>query len=367
VANTDFAQPFWFDGYYYVIGIRHVFDSGTFTQELHMVGQPVSDSLKALDTTNNQSPADTDTLIESCYDSVVPCGSSTTPVVQNPAVVPQPSVTNGTPDADGKPPTNTHDAASIINAAIAKGNPSDVKGWDQSPPSVKQAIIDASRTRNIDVVTLALIAACESRRYPKRHQYAGGFDPTSTSNSSSAAGLFQFIDDTWKQYANTLHPTRQVSKLNPHDNADAGAWLANASRQSGADTVGDIYLCHFLGPVALTAIKLDKRGRGSTALSEVYNQGISNPTRANKSYLASKAANPRIFTNYNSASALRAWANITLASYLKSGKLLVAGNTVAASNPSASVVDTAKDKLTNATTCPEDPAKVKAGNCNTVP
>ena len=53
-------------------------------------------------------------------------------------------------------------------------------------PSVQEAISLAAFTFGVDAGRMSRIAFCESR-----------FDPSAKNRTSSAAGLFQFIDSTW--------------------------------------------------------------------------------------------------------------------------------------------------------------------------
>lgn len=84
-----------------------------------------------------------------------------------------------------------------------------------------------------------------------------GLDPNSANPGSSAKGLFQFVDPTWKQYGNGGDP------LDPVANADAGArfWAANQKLLSSAGimpTPGALYLSHFAGgPGALKVLRAD--------------------------------------------------------------------------------------------------------------
>jgi hypothetical protein len=39
-TGTSYAEEFWYDGYYYIVGITNTFDDGKFTQELEMMSMP---------------------------------------------------------------------------------------------------------------------------------------------------------------------------------------------------------------------------------------------------------------------------------------------------------------------------------------
>lgn len=76
---------------------------------------------------------------------------------------------------------------------------------------------------------------------------APGLDPTAQNPNSSAGGLFQFVDKTWKAYG------RGADKYDPAANADAAARLTLDNRNAlraglGRDpTAGELYLAHQQG------------------------------------------------------------------------------------------------------------------------
>jgi hypothetical protein len=77
-GNRDYAEDFWFDGYYYVIGIDHTFDSGVFSQTLHMLGIVPDEAISSLIGTSKTDGIDLTTEINNCYDSLVQCGEQVT-------------------------------------------------------------------------------------------------------------------------------------------------------------------------------------------------------------------------------------------------------------------------------------------------
>jgi Transglycosylase SLT domain len=100
---------------------------------------------------------------------------------------------------------------------------------------VASIIQDAATRNGVDPAILAQIAQVES-----------GNDPNSASSSSSAKGLFNFTNPTWKAYGNGADP------FDPAANADAGARLtrdnATGLASSGFDaSPGNVYLAHFSG------------------------------------------------------------------------------------------------------------------------
>lgn len=99
---------------------------------------------------------------------------------------------------------------------------------------VSQIIQDAATANGVDPAVLAKIAQVES-----------GNDPNAAASGSSAKGLFQFTNPTWKQYG-------QGDPLDPTANADAGARLtkdnATGLASSGIEaSPANIYLAHFAG------------------------------------------------------------------------------------------------------------------------
>lgn len=86
-------------------------------------------------------------------------------------------------------------------------------------------------------------------------QVESGLDPNARAKSSSAGGLFQFVDKTWGQYGG------EGDRFDPYTAADAGARLlrdnAAVLQSAGIDpTTPNAYLAHFAG--AGTAAKLLK-------------------------------------------------------------------------------------------------------------
>ena len=85
-------------------------------------------------------------------------------------------------------------------------------------------------------------------------QRESGFNPRAKNPNSTASGLFQFIEGTWKDYG-------RGDVFDPYANADAfGRYTQNSASmltKSGYEpTAGNLYLAHFLGPGgALSALK----------------------------------------------------------------------------------------------------------------
>lgn len=114
-------------------------------------------------------------------------------------------------------------------------------------------------------------------------QIESGMNPNAKSGTSSAAGLFQFVDGTAAQY-------HLRNKFDPEANADAGARLtadniAGLKRDLGRDpTPGEVYIAHFGGYGV--AEKLAKASPDTPTSAIFSPQAIA----ANRSILAGKTA-----------------------------------------------------------------------------
>lgn len=120
-----------------------------------------------------------------------------------------------------------------------------------------------------------------------------GLDPNAQSKSSSAGGLFQFVDKTWNAYGGG-------DKFDPRTNADAGARLLRdnlaALRSSGLEpSAANAYLAHFAGAPSATRLLTSE---DATPVSEVLSP-------------AAIQANP--FLGRMTVGDLRAWAERKIA------------------------------------------------------
>lgn len=115
-------------------------------------------------------------------------------------------------------------------------------GWG----ALKGTIVGAARMVGVDPGLLAGMAAQES-----------GLNPNAQNKDSSAGGLFQFIDSTWKSYLTKYGPKYGIppgtSKTNAAANAILGAQfmrdnIETMQKAGGNVQPGDVYLAHFLGP-----------------------------------------------------------------------------------------------------------------------
>jgi hypothetical protein len=385
MGNLDYAQDFWFDGYYYVMGIDHSFDNGEFTQTLHMLGIVPDKALAAM--TSNQSSKSNDLTqnIDKCYDSLMGCGPQPSAPATSSSVppLPVPIVIDGFAQWSTEP-TDKATADVVVAASLDSSDLSRIKGWDEATNDVKQAILNAAANYRVNAFTLALIAATESNlQAGARNQ-----DPI----GSHAAGLFQFVHKTWLQY----FPVPSTADIyNPYDNADAGARLLSANINSlggqpisgssaGGFSAGDAYLLHFNGGWGPQAIKLDKAGKGDITLralfDDVYKKGAA---RQWQLQYTNSPTNQAIFDRNNSATLIRGWAARIITTHLKHNTVPVAGapsgtppgtpsgqNTIVTPGGTVYTARQARDALANMKPCPPDAAtanKEETGKCNKVP
>ena len=140
---------------------------------------------------------------------------------------------------------------------------------------VMDAIGQASANNGVPYEYLMAMAAQES-----------GFNPNAQASTSSAKGLFQFIDSTWDSYGGG------ANVYDPYANADAAAKLAKDNKstlENGAlsgvrtATPTDLYMAHFLG--------------GGGANQFLANQQANPNGSAAAAFPAAAAANPSIFYN----------------------------------------------------------------------
>lgn len=307
---TDYARDFWFDGYYYVYGIEHIFEGGEFKQNLQMIGIPQKSAFDATKA-NSSREVNITQNVSSCFDNQIGCG----PVTPSPnggaaanTAVPE------MPPSGSTAPTNQADSASVNRSA---NSPSNVRGWDNAPAHIRAAIIDASNRYGVNVVLMAQFAAKESSFNPTAHP---------TGSPSSAAGLYQFLKGTWNGLVKAgsviglsaangtvttpgKTPTANDPRFNPQLNAYAGAaFLRDNMKIIGSADAGDLYLAHFLGPnTAAKIINECKANGGNRTITAVLGtQPAADIVKAN----------PTIVSKSTTCVALRNWAATSMAKLL---------------------------------------------------
>lgn len=126
----------------------------------------------------------------------------------------------------------------INDIPAPKGN----KSWN----ALKDTILGASKMVGVDPQLMAVMAALES-----------GFDYTVKAGTSTATGLYQFIDGTWKSMLKKFGPKYGIdpntSQRDPRANALMGAeyikdnMAALSGKVNRPLTDTDVYFAHFLG------------------------------------------------------------------------------------------------------------------------
>lgn len=299
-GSTDYARDFWFDGYYYVVGVEHVFDDGKFTQTLQMLGLPQRSAFDAAKATAPKEVNINDS-VGSCYDNQIGITPSETGSGERTSSVSVPT----TPPSGTTDPTTRADAATVNAPDSANRTLSNVRDWDTASREVKDAILDAARRYNVDEVTLAQIISHESR-----------FNKAAFNPASEATGLGQFIKSTWDGLirqgkifglAQIVPDVRTDARLNAYGTA---ALLIENSNLINSKEVGDLYLAHFIGPPARQIVALDKAGRGNELVST---------TMSAKQFAAVVRANPTIVKPNTTVRELRTWAAQAMAKTLKNG------------------------------------------------
>lgn len=139
--------------------------------------------------------------------------------------------------------------SNVGNLIFGNGSGGDIKGVPQPTGNGwqhnKNTITAAAKMIGIDPGVAAAMAAIES-----------AFRPSVKAGTSSAGGLYQFIDSTWnmmmKKYAGKFGIPKGTSKYNGAANALLGMQFTKDNydelkKISGTVSVGDLYLAHFMG------------------------------------------------------------------------------------------------------------------------
>ncbi len=147
------------------------------------------------------------------------------------------------------------------------------------PSNIGQILLNASNATGVPFDIMSKIAYVES-----------SFNPHATAKSSTAAGLFQFVTDTWKYITEKkgdkygINP--HTSRLDPNSNAlMGGEYIKDNIREiqghtlTSPPTEADIYAAHFLGAAGARQLfrKLKSTPDGIAA-DEFKKAAHSNPT-----------------------------------------------------------------------------------------
>jgi hypothetical protein len=164
----------------------------------------------------------------------------------------------------------------INSIPLPKGN----KSW----AALKDTILAASQMAGVDPKLMAAMAAIES-----------GFNYQAKAGTSSASGLYQFINGTWqwmmKRYGAKYGINPNTSQMDPRANALLGAeyikqnvgHLQGVLKRPLTDT--DLYFAHFLGSGgAKKFLSADPNALGASILPDA--------ARANKSIFFDKSGTP---------------------------------------------------------------------------
>lgn len=126
---------------------------------------------------------------------------------------------------------------------------------------IKAILTTVGKLKGVDPAILIAIANMES-----------GLNPSIKANTSTAIGLFQFIDSTWnnlvKKYGAALEINSDM-RTDPAASAFMMCELINENRRylagKGLKTLSntDLYLCHFLGPNKALQFIAQQRINGS--------------------------------------------------------------------------------------------------------
>lgn len=284
--GVNYSSNFWFDGYYFVTAVNHEFVDGLFTQTLEMRANPNPKVQAEMDIHGKKQTVSSQQPPNLCFEALQ-CKAKPSEVKND-----KPVHTAPTNESKPEPATNLTDAETLFERVQL----SDVKGWDKASQEVKDAIIDAAKKFSVPAVTMAMIAHNES-----------SFNPTAAAPTSTAVGLFQFLEKTWRNVMNN-NGYPQYSAL--HYRTDpriasvgAGLFFRSIIRYIGSSSPGDIYLAWFAGePRAKQIIQYDRAGKGSTPLSQLSTYGVS---AAEDVY----RANPTLVKNGAiTANGIRTWA-----------------------------------------------------------
>lgn len=262
--DQAFTTDFWFDGYYYIMGVEHVYDDGDFVQNVQLLSMPKppeADKGKRADSA--QKSAFSADVLE-CYNGKE-CGQASdggkkqTTQQNNAEVV---SSAPGTKAAqDVATPTKPAQLPSKpIDTVVSTMSPDNVKGWEKMPDNVKSAITQETQGSKIPLSTYAAIAAIESNGNPGAVSKTG------------ATGIFQFTQGTW----NAVMPNNKVTsgvdpRRDPQLNARASRlYLEDVSKTLGTTEPTWLYMGHNLGPGAAKAVMRNQQSGDCKSMRDLY-------------------------------------------------------------------------------------------------
>lgn len=203
----------------------------------------------------------------------------------------------------------------------------------EAPLGISNAIKRASKATGTDFNYLLTTAARESN-----------FSPQAKAKTSSAAGLFQFIENTWLQTVKEEGARYGLGKYSQHifktsngryyvpdrsirneilklrHNAEASAMMAGAFTQQNADFMqsrlgrepnqGELYIAHFLGP------------KGATKLISMAQENPS--ARADRQFPKAAHANRGIFYSHGKPRSLSQVYDLLVSDHTRMKSLTVA-------------------------------------------
>lgn len=352
-SSADYTKDFWFDGYYYIVMIDNVFDSGEFTQMLYMIGMPQEGIIDSTSDAAHQREVNFDKKVVECFGGNVGCG----PKAETDTTVPANRVVNGV-DTNKPPVAETKQDANSASSTVKQV--SDVVGWDKAKPLIRHSIVNAAALTGTSETTLAQMAAIESH-----------FGNNAVNPKSSARGTFQIVEGTWNDVVKNgrvpgVPPgTSFADAHDPEKNALVAAtymkqnqtqiarWVGVSSIKSVS--AGDTYLAHFLGPGGAKAvITTDEAGNGASTVKQAYTNVM--PRTGVVEFERAKASNPSIINDKTTVADIRA----TAATAMASSKPLASAGTKGTPKASSTTQTPVENKPT---VTPRDNVSV-IRNCN---
>lgn len=149
-------------------------------------------------------------------------------------------------------------------------------------------------------VKAAIDAAADANGVPRSFMYAmaaqeSGFNPNAAASTSSAKGLYQFIDSTGQQYG-----LNNTNVFDPSANADAAARFYRDNQQALSNgalngvrqpNASDLYMAHFLGAGSVS------RGNGANGFLNELNSNPNGFPANNPNFRSAANANRNVFFN----------------------------------------------------------------------